>query len=104
MSVIDDADLATTAEQWSLDDVTPETIVARARSVAPTLVALQAENEERTFYSQETHELFQRAGFYRILTPRRYGGFEFGVDTFLRVVMELTAGCSSTGWQYSLGH
>jgi 3-hydroxy-9,10-secoandrosta-1,3,5(10)-triene-9,17-dione monooxygenase len=104
MSVIDHAELATTAEQWSLDDVTPETIVARARAVAPTLVAQQAENEARTYYSQETHELFQRAGFYRILTPRRYGGFEFGVDTFFRVVMELTAGCSSTGWQYSLGH
>ena len=104
MSVIDSADLATTAERWSLDDVTPELIVGRARAVAPTLVAQQADTEQRTYYSQETHELFKRAGFYRILTPRRYGGFEFGIDTFLQVVMELTAGCSSTGWQYSLGH
>lgn len=104
MSVIDSTDVAAAAEQWSLDDVTPETIIARARAVAPTLVAQQAEVEMRTYYSQQTHELFQRAGFYRILTPRRYGGFEFGVDTFLQVVMELCAGCSSTGWQYSLGH
>ena len=104
MSVIDQADVETNAEHWSLNDVTPESIIARARSLAPLLVTQQAENEKRTFYSQETHELFQRAGFYRILTPRRYGGFEFGVDTFLSVVMELTAGCSSTGWQYSLGH
>ena len=104
MSVIDSTDVAATAEQWSLDDVTPESIIARARAVAPTLVAQQAAVEERTYYSQQTHELFQRAGFYRILTPRRYGGFEFGVDTFLQVVMELSAGCSSTGWQYSLGH
>ena len=104
MSVIDSTDVATTAEQWSLDDVTPESIIARARAVAPMLVAQQADVEKRTYYSQETHELFQRAGFYRVLTPRRYGGFEFGIDTFMQVVMELTAGCSSTGWQYSLGH
>ncbi|HJT90328.1 MAG TPA: acyl-CoA dehydrogenase family protein, partial [Mycobacterium sp.] len=104
MSVIDSTDVAAIAEQWSLDDVTPEEIIARARAVAPTLVAQQAEVEQRTYYSQETHELFQRAGFYRILTPRRYGGFEFGIDTFMQVVMDLTAGCSSTGWQYSLGH
>jgi 3-hydroxy-9,10-secoandrosta-1,3,5(10)-triene-9,17-dione monooxygenase len=104
MSVIDSAGVTAIAEQWSLDDVTPESIVARARTVAPTLVAHQAEVERRTYYSQETHELFQRAGFYRILTPRRYGGYEFGIDTFMQVVMELTAGCSSTGWQYSLAH
>ena len=104
MSVIDSTDVAATAEQWSLDDVTPEEIIARARAMAPALVAQQAEVEERTYYSQQTHELFQRAGLYRILTPRRYGGFEFGIDTFLQVVMELGAGCSSTAWQYSLGH
>lgn len=104
MSALEAIDVNAGAKQWSLKDVTPEIIIARAREVGPTLVAHQAEVEKRTYYSKETHELFKRAGFYRILTPRRYGGFEFGVDTFMQVVIELTAGCSSTGWQYSLGH
>lgn len=104
MSLVEAINAEVSADQWHLEDVTPEIIIARARAVAPTLVAQQAEVERRTYYSQETHELFKRAGFYRILTPRRYGGFEFGVDTFMQVVIELTAGCSSTGWQYSLGH
>ena len=104
MSVIVSNDVEENADRWSLDHVTPEIIIARARAVAPTLVPQQAEVERRTYYSQETHELFKRAGFYRILTPKRYGGFEFGVDTFMQVVIELTSGCSSTGWQYSLGH
>ena len=37
-------------------------------------------------------------GFFRILLPRRYGGFEFEPAVAARVVMELAAGCGSTGW------
>ncbi|WP_424530133.1 acyl-CoA dehydrogenase family protein [Sphaerisporangium viridialbum] len=84
--------------------LTPAEIIARAEAIAPTLVARQADTEERTFYAPDTHEEFLKAGFYRILVPRRYGGYEFGIDTFLRVVMALTRGCPSTGWMYCLGH
>jgi 3-hydroxy-9,10-secoandrosta-1,3,5(10)-triene-9,17-dione monooxygenase len=83
--------------------LTPAEVVARAEAIAPTLVARQAETEERTFYAQDTHEEFSRAGFYRILVPRRYGGYEFGVDTFLRVTMALARGCPSTAWMFCLG-
>lgn len=84
-------------------DLTPADIIARAEAIAPTLVARQAETEQRTFYAPDTHEEFARAGFYRILVPRRYGGYEFGIDTFLRVARTLARGCPSTGWMYCLG-
>ncbi|GII76240.1 hypothetical protein Sru01_12220 [Sphaerisporangium rufum] len=84
--------------------LTPAEMVARAEAIAATLVARQAETEERTFYAEDTHREFQRAGFYRVLVPRRYGGYEFGIDTFLRIAMALTRGCPSTGWMYCLGH
>ncbi|WP_410655425.1 acyl-CoA dehydrogenase family protein [Amycolatopsis sp. lyj-112] len=83
--------------------LTPDEVVARAEAIAATLVERQAEVEERTYYAQDVHEAFAEAGFYRILVPRRYGGYEFGVDTFVRVTMALTRGCSSTGWMYCLG-
>lgn len=83
--------------------LTPAEIVARAEAIAATLVPRQAETERRTFYAEDTHEEFSRAGFYRILVPRRYGGYEFGIDTFLRVSMALARGCPSTGWMYCLG-
>jgi 3-hydroxy-9,10-secoandrosta-1,3,5(10)-triene-9,17-dione monooxygenase len=51
--------------------VTPDEMVARAAAIAPTLVARQAETEERTCYALDTHEQFREAGFYRLLTPRR---------------------------------
>lgn len=78
-------------------------MLARAEAFVPELIDRQAETEERTFYAEDLHERFLRAGFYRILVPRRYGGYELGVETFLRVCMTLVRGCSSTGWMYSLG-
>jgi 3-hydroxy-9,10-secoandrosta-1,3,5(10)-triene-9,17-dione monooxygenase len=84
-------------------DLTPDEVVARAEAIAPTLVARQSEVEERTYYAADVHEAFSKAGFYRILVPRRYGGYEFGVDTFMRVVRTLARGCPSTGWMFCLG-
>jgi 3-hydroxy-9,10-secoandrosta-1,3,5(10)-triene-9,17-dione monooxygenase len=81
----------------------PEELIALAEAVAPALVERQAETEQRTFYAQDTHEEFTEAGLYRILVPRRYGGYEYGIETFLRVSMALARGCPSTGWMYCLG-
>lgn len=89
--------------QPSVPEVTPEEIVRRAEAIAPTLVERQAETEQRTFCAPDTHQAFLDAGFYRILVPRRYGGYEFGPDTLVRVTIALARGCSSTGWMYSLG-
>ncbi|MFH8716865.1 acyl-CoA dehydrogenase family protein [Streptomyces zaomyceticus] len=83
--------------------LTPEEVVRRAERLAAGLVARQAETEQRTYYAADTHEEFARAGLYRILVPRRYGGYEFGAETFLKVTMALSRGCPSTGWMYCLG-
>ncbi|WP_049563121.1 acyl-CoA dehydrogenase family protein [Nonomuraea sp. SBT364] len=83
--------------------LTPEDVVARAEAMIPALAERQAETERRTFYAEDVHEEFSRAGFYRILVPRRYGGYEFGIDTFVRVAINLTRGCPSTGWMFCLG-
>jgi 3-hydroxy-9,10-secoandrosta-1,3,5(10)-triene-9,17-dione monooxygenase len=81
----------------------PAEVIKRAEQIAASLIARQQETEERSYYAPDTHEAFRAAGFYRILVPRRYGGYELGVDTFLRVVMTLARGCPSTGWMYCLG-
>ncbi|MBA9007757.1 acyl-CoA dehydrogenase family protein [Thermomonospora cellulosilytica] len=85
-------------------DVTSAQVIAKAEAIAPMLVERQAETEERTHYPEDVHEEFRKAGFYRILVPRRYGGHELGIDTFMRVVLTLTRACPSTGWMYCLGH
>jgi 3-hydroxy-9,10-secoandrosta-1,3,5(10)-triene-9,17-dione monooxygenase len=84
-------------------DITEAGIIARARAIAGQLVERQGETEGRAHYAEDIHETFADAGLYRIMVPRRYGGYEFGIGTFLRVAIALARGCPSTGWMYSLG-
>jgi 3-hydroxy-9,10-secoandrosta-1,3,5(10)-triene-9,17-dione monooxygenase len=77
--------------------------IARADALRPRLLEEQAETEERAQYSEELHDTFREAGFYRLLQPRRYGGLELDVPTFYRVMMSVSRGCPSTGWMLTLG-
>ena len=79
-------------------DLTQEEMVARAVALRPRLVAEQEATEQRTYYSREMHEAFLAAGFYHLYVPRRYGGYEFDVPTYVRVVQEIARGCVSTAW------
>jgi 3-hydroxy-9,10-secoandrosta-1,3,5(10)-triene-9,17-dione monooxygenase len=83
-------------------DLTAKELIARAAALRPRLLAEAAATEERTYYSQELHDYFVDAGFYRLYIPRRYGGYEFDYPTFVKVTMELARGCPSTAWCWSL--
>jgi 3-hydroxy-9,10-secoandrosta-1,3,5(10)-triene-9,17-dione monooxygenase len=87
-------------------DLTPEQIVQRARDMVPVLRERQAETERLGRMTDQTSRDFIDAGFYRILQPRRFGGYEFDLPTFTRVALELSRGCPSSGWAYTLtaGH
>ena len=84
-------------------NLTPDVLVGRATAMRDRLRAEQQATEERTYYSEETHELFRAAGFYRVLQPKRFGGYEFDLETFYRMVIEIARGCPSTGWCLCLG-
>ena len=83
--------------------LTPEEVIARAKRIAATVVDRQAETERRGYYALDTHNEFLGAGLYRILVPRRYGGYEFDLGTYVRVVSALARGCPSTAWMYTFG-
>jgi 3-hydroxy-9,10-secoandrosta-1,3,5(10)-triene-9,17-dione monooxygenase len=83
--------------------LTTREVVARAERIAAGLLTRQQETEHRGYYGLDTHNEFLGAGFYRILVPRRYGGYEFGIDTYVRVVSALARGCPSTAWMYTFG-
>src|SRR5271168_1361672 len=87
----------------SLASGTADVLIGRAVELRPMLVARQAETESLTQYAEDVHESFKEAGFYRMLVPRRYGGLEVGIDTFMRVITALARGCPSTGWCLCLG-
>jgi 3-hydroxy-9,10-secoandrosta-1,3,5(10)-triene-9,17-dione monooxygenase len=83
-------------------DLTPEELIARAAALRPMLQAEQDESDARGAYSPAVHERLLQEGFYRILQPRRFGGYEFGLSTFVRCVMELSRGHPGAGWCFTL--
>jgi len=87
-------------------ELTQDAVVERARGMIPALRARQDETEAVGRLTDETSRDLIDAGFYRILQPRRFGGYEFDLPTFSRVAINLARGCPSSGWAYTLtaGH
>lgn len=87
-------------------DLTPEAMIARAIALRPLLRQQQGAIETAGRLSDEMNQRFVEAGFYRAIQPRRFGGYEFGVPDFMRVMMEVARGCSESGWVLALtaGH
>jgi 3-hydroxy-9,10-secoandrosta-1,3,5(10)-triene-9,17-dione monooxygenase len=83
-------------------DLTPEELIARAAALKPLLRRQQAENEERGAYSEELHQAFLKAGLYRTVQPRMFGGYEFDIPTFYRAMLEISHGHPSVGWCLTL--
>ena len=87
-------------------DLTPTELVRRAIAMRPLLRERQDSVEANGCVSEDTNARFIAAGFYRILQPRRFGGYEFDLPSFLRVMIEIARGCSDSGWVLALtaGH
>ncbi len=82
--------------------LTEETLVARAAAMRPLLRAQQEENDRRGCYSDEIHQAFEAAGFYRIMQPRSLGGYELGPGVYLKVVTEIARGHPGAAWCFCL--
>jgi 3-hydroxy-9,10-secoandrosta-1,3,5(10)-triene-9,17-dione monooxygenase len=87
-------------------DLTPEEMLRRAVELRPVLRERQAECEALGRLPESTNDAFVNAGFYRIIQPRRFGGYEFDMPTFVAVMTEAARGCPSSGWVLALtsGH
>src|ERR1700745_3854888 len=84
-------------------DLTAETIIARAKALIPEVRAQADEAEKIGKHVPELDRKFVDAGFYRILQPRRFGGYAFGMDTFWKVIMAVAEGDAGTAWGLCLG-
>jgi 3-hydroxy-9,10-secoandrosta-1,3,5(10)-triene-9,17-dione monooxygenase len=87
-------------------DLTVDELIRRADALRPLLRERQAECEATGELSPDTNNRFLAAGFYRILQPRLFGGYEFGLPDFIRVMMAVARGCSESAWVLALtsGH
>jgi 3-hydroxy-9,10-secoandrosta-1,3,5(10)-triene-9,17-dione monooxygenase len=84
-------------------DVTPRQLLANARELVPLVRAEQDASEANGHYSAELDQQFQAAGLYRLLTPKRYGGLEVDLATFVEIMVEIGRGDPGTAWNLGLG-
>lgn len=83
-----------------------EDLVARARAMIPALKSRSDKCETGKKVPDETIQEMQEAGFFKILQPKRWGGYEMDPNVFYDVQIALSEGCMSTGWVYGVvgGH
>lgn len=88
------------------ETITRSELVRRAREMIPTLRDRAAASEAARRLLPETFDDFTRAGFFRICQPRRFGGFEMGMETLQEVLVEVGRGCVSSAWNLGIltGH
>lgn len=79
-----------------------EELVARARAMIPVLRERARRCVAERDVPAETVAEFQDAGFFKILQPRRWGGFEMHPNLFFDVQKALAEGCMSTGWMFGV--
>lgn len=75
-----------------------EELLDRARALVPMLRERAEEVERARAVPKDIVDAFKNAGFFKILQPKRWGGYEMAPITFLRLLMELGRGCSSSAW------
>ncbi|MCG8316002.1 MAG: acyl-CoA dehydrogenase family protein [Pseudomonadales bacterium] len=73
-------------------------LIADARALVPIIRERQAETAALGKLPDATIQAMQDAGFFRIMQPKRYGGFELTPHVFFEVQQILAEGCMSTAW------
>jgi 3-hydroxy-9,10-secoandrosta-1,3,5(10)-triene-9,17-dione monooxygenase len=77
-------------------------VLARAREMIPVLRARERAAIETGQVSAQTIDEFARAGFFRVLQPRRYGGYELPPEVYFTLARTLAEGCMSSAWVYAI--
>ena len=77
-------------------------LVALAREMVPDVRERAQHTEERRRIADDTARSFAEAGFFRVLQPSRYGGFEMDYGTHTRLAVEIGRGCASSAWVLSV--
>jgi alkylation response protein AidB-like acyl-CoA dehydrogenase len=80
------------------EDVTRETLVQRAIDLRPMISDAAEETEQNRHVSPAIIDEMRGQDFFRIMQPKRFGGFEYDTTTTLRIILEWSSADASTGW------
>lgn len=89
----------------ALNAATPSVpeLLKRAQKIGTIARERAMEFEKARHVSADLVDMMRDLELFRIMQPRRFGGFEYGYDVFVEAVSAVASGDGSTGWVYSLG-
>lgn len=97
-----------TAHAMALTDSDPEpaalgaALIDRARALVPVLREREARAVAERQVPAETIAAFQAAGFFKVLQPRAYGGYELSPAVYCEIARTLAEGCMGSAWVYGV--
>ncbi|MBF6148396.1 acyl-CoA dehydrogenase family protein [Nocardia nova] len=88
-------------ERPGTDDLqlaTRRELLAAAQALVPELRATADQADRDRRLPEQTVAALRDGGFFKLTTPRRFGGHQANMRTYLEVTAELARGCSSSAW------
>jgi 3-hydroxy-9,10-secoandrosta-1,3,5(10)-triene-9,17-dione monooxygenase len=77
-------------------------MIARTRAMIPALRARAPQGERDRRLPKETIAEMQAAGLFKVLQPKRWGGYELDVLTYFEAQMALGEADMSVAWVYGV--
>lgn len=77
-------------------------VIAAAEGLVPLLAERAVETDRERRVPRDTYDRIVDAGLWRILKPKKYGGYELTEHEHAKVALTLAEGCASTAWIFSI--
>src|SRR4051812_50048237 len=84
------------------DDEVGRKVIDAVRDLLPVLRDRAQETEDARVVPADSIKALVEIGFFRLLQPARFGGYEADPRTFLTAVRLIASACGSTGWGSSV--
>lgn len=78
--------------------LTPAILINRVRALKPLIAAHAREAELQRRPVDVVWNALRKTGVFYHFVPKRYGGLEFDLQTFIEYVIIVSEACASTGW------
>ena len=79
-------------------DLSGPELLSRIQALAPLLLDNAEEAERIRKPVDEVMQALEDTGVFRFFVPRRFGGLELDLDTYVSIGIALGEGCTSTAW------
>ena len=79
-----------------------EALILRAREIRPLLQKRAAQTDSLRRLPDDVVRALRDNGLCRLMVPKRFGGYQTSIRTYIEVMAEIGQGCGSSAWVASL--